>query len=696
MKKIFLFLYVLCTARGNLFSQNLEGKYVLVEESSNIKLKKDAKVTLLFNATGSFILKAVMPGTVIDDKGTYKINGNTVTVSFNTMELGKQAGPYSLTEGTLILPFKMMSDGKGTSTWQKEGTVDANKKISNANSTQIIDKTLAFLSSSFENWQAVIDKKAKEEAAKNGYTLANTYYAIGVALKIKEHNKEALYAMANAAKLQNNNGLYLNNVAMLLMELGKYGDAVDLLNTVLKDFPTLAPAYGNLAVAYVALNDLPKALVAVNKAIANNPACGSCLYTKAIIEQGNGEKEKATKSFEQAFENGYGGTGKQIAKRNAKNENKAAKPAPQKNTKPAAKNTQLSKSEKVAIWEGTYQAEYLRAKSGETNSEASTQFGSGVATTILNLQTLACVKSFSMSISKLGNINGNAEVMYVYQGKANGPVTSLATAPMVAINGGFGAVLKDGFQIRNWQFTGEVDENGNVTIGAGLPNEKLDLYNVGKWQKITPWSPLKPDAAGAAMKGPFHFTLSEGKDGKHFVQVNDYLPLDDKLIKQVHYQMLLVKSADAITPDCQALAQAPQTNQCPATESIKTKIAVSPGGKVNINTESSATYTKGSDGKINTSYESAVNTNIELEAGMFSAAAEIHGDNSYELSVGFGASTEKILHGFPIEFSESLNLIYDSKCGWGVKGIAAAKAKMGTSANTSGAIEGVIFFNKGL
>lgn len=710
MKKPILIFVIVLFISCRLTAQSLSGKYTLTKESDGQQPKSGAIISITFNPNGSFSFKATMPGTVVTDKGTYKIIGNNITVSFVEMEQGKQTGPYSLEDGMLTLPFKMLKNVKGSSTWQKEGTVAKNNTIPASSTSDIINKTITFLSSPSASWQAAIDKKVNADASKNGSLLAANYYSIGIALKLKGYNKEAAYAMAKAALLQTNNGLYENNLAMLLIELERYGDAIALLNNVIKGFPKLAPAYGNLAIAYIKINDLPNAITAVNRAIINHPTCGSFLYTRGIIEEKKGEKEKAIKSFEQAFENGYGGTGKQIAKRNAKSGNKPTSPASQKNSQPAAKNTQLSKSEKIAIWEGNYQASYLKARSGETNSEANTQFGTGVATTIINLQTLACVKSFSMNISKHGTISGNAEIMYVYQGKANGPVASLASAPLVAINGGFGAVLKDGFQLRNWQFTGEVDENGKVTIAASLPSEKLDLYNVGTWQKITPWSPLKPDAAGAAMKGPFHFTLTEGKEGKHFVQVDDYLPLQDKLIKQVHYQMLLVKSNNKITPDCQALAQAPEANECPATESIKTKIALSPGGKtkigeikkvdigatVNISTEASTTYTKGNDGKVNASYENAVNTNVEIEAGMVTAAAEFHGDNSYELSIGLGVSSEKILPGFPIEFSESLNLIYDSKCGFGIKGVAAVKGKMGAEANTSAAIEGVIFLKKGL
>ncbi|MCI4398773.1 MAG: hypothetical protein JHC34_08030 [Acidobacteria bacterium] len=72
--------------------------------------------------------------------------------------------------------------------------------------------------------------------------------------------------------------------------------------------------------------------------------------------------------------------------------------------------------------------------------------------TNINLQTLACAKEFSMDISSTGSINGH----------------------------------------------GKVDPDGNVEI-RGIPEQQLDLINVGKVQKINTWSPLPPDGPGAAI-----------------------------------------------------------------------------------------------------------------------------------------------------------------------------------------------------
>ena len=326
--------------------------------------------------------------------------------------------------------------------------------------------------------------------------------------------------------------------------------------------------------------------------------------------------------------------------------------------------------------------------------EANTQFGKDMYQTNINLVTIACVKSFSMDISKRGNISGTGEIMYVYRGGATNPVAGMTPGVMAAQYGGFKTNLKDGAQIRGWSFSGTIDEEGNIEIN-GLPSEKLDLFNTGEWQKITPWSPLKPDAAGAAMKGPFHLKMTEGKDGKHFAQVNDYLALNDKLIKKVHYQTLIVKTNEDIKPNCSAPGAAPEAADCPASEFIKTKVALTQADHVTV--ETSKTFTKAADGTVQAQTDNAVNVSGDFSKGLFTSSIEFHSDNSYECTVGIGISPESFIKGVPVGLSEKLELIYDSKCGWGVKASAAAKAKLGpTGAEASTSVEGVIFFNKGL
>jgi len=255
------------------------------------------------------------------------------------------------------------------------------------------------------------------------------------------------------------------------------------------------------------------------------------------------------------------------------------------------------------------------------------------------------------------------------------------------MHGGFGTNLKDGFQLRDWSFTGTVDKEGNVEI-SGMPSGELDLYNVGKWQKIKTWSPFPPDAAGAAMKGPFHMKIVNDEKMGPVIKVDQWLELGDKLIRRVHYRAYIYRTDTDVTPDCKTLGDDPVA-KCPATEFIKTKVAFNPRESISI--EQSTTYAPGQEAQ----QEMAVNVVAEHEMGPVTAEAEFHQDGSYEFSIGVGVDTESLTHGGPFKLSEKLALVYDSKCGWGVKASAGAELE-GLGTKTGVSVEGVIFFNKGL
>lgn len=694
MKKIFFLLSLLTIINCNLIAQSLSGNFILTKESDGQQPKSGAVISINFKPNGTFNLIAKMPGTVVTDKGTYKINGNNITISFTEMEQGKQSGPYSLEEGTLILPFKILKNVKGSSTWQQEGTTASNKKISTSPVIDIIAKWEGYAKGKIKNY-SVIDNFAIATSKKIKNDLARGYYTQGIMLFFKKYYMEALYAFAKASQLQSNNVLYLNNLSMLLMNMEKYGDAIPLLEEITKASPTIASPWGNIATAYFFTGNLPAADNAISKAINIDPECGGYYYTKGVIEKKKGNVAKAQQNFDKAWENGYAGKGREGSSSKNTNANiNKSKQQPTAKPVPATKKTPgQTRSEKLAMWEGHYEAEIISAKSGETAAEANTQFGKDMYQTNINLITIACVKKFSMDISKLGNIAGTGEIMYVYRGGAMNPVANISGLA-TAYGGGFKTNLKNGFQLRNWSFTGTIDEDGNIEIN-GLPSEKLDLYNTGEWQKITPWSPLKPNAAGAAMKGPFHLKMTEGKDGKHFTQVNDYLALNDKLIKKVHYQTLIIKTNADILPDCQVPATAPDANDCPASEFIKTKVALTQNDHITV--ESSKTFTKGADGNVKVESENAVNVSSDFSAGMATGSVEFHTDGSFECAVGIGLSSPDFnFKGAELKVSEKLELIYDSKCGFGIKASAAGKANIKHIAEGSVSVEGVIFLKKGL
>ena len=93
MKKIIWgcsFLLVLLS--GSLFAQSIKGKYHFIADSDGKKANAKAIITINF-ADNTFKLKAVQPGSVVEDEGTYQISGSTITVSFKEMEQGKKKGP---------------------------------------------------------------------------------------------------------------------------------------------------------------------------------------------------------------------------------------------------------------------------------------------------------------------------------------------------------------------------------------------------------------------------------------------------------------------------------------------------------------------------------------------------------------------------------------------------------------------------
>jgi len=669
-------------------AQTLNGTYRFVKDSDGKSARSGADITITFS-NGTFKFKAVQPGETVEDAGTWKATGVTMTITFKEMAQGKQTGTWSLNNGALVLPFKMLSDGAGSSTWQ-----DVNVAIVPQGTVmEVINRNMEGVKK-ITKYTDMLDKWAKADAKKYKGGLAESYYVQATLYYFKNWRPEALYGFAKAASLAPTNAVYLNNLANMIMDYNKWPDAVILLREVTRNFPNLASPFGNLAIAQINVQNLKAADSAIRIARVLDPKNGLYCYTDGKIKEKKGDKTGAQKDFEDAWNLGYAGSGREGGKSAAAKNANANANKNNKNPTPVKPNPQKTKGEqerdKIAQWEGHYEANVVSARSGETAQEANTTFGKDMASTTLNLKTLACAKEFSMDISKSGMISGNGKILYVYQGSAGGPVTGLSPAAITAMNGGYGANLKDGFQMRDWSFNGTVDADGNVEIN-GMPTEQMDLLNVGKWQKIKPWSAFPPDAPGAAMKGPFHMKIINDAKLGPVIKVDQFLELGDKLIRKVHYRAYIFRTDADVTPDCQTLGADP-TPQCAASEFIKTKVAFSP--HENISVEQSTTYSKGADG-VQAQQEMAVNVVSEHEIGPVNANFEYHQDNSFEISVGVGVSTEQLLHGCPLKFSEKLDLIYDSKCGWGVKATAGAEAG-GFGTKTGASVEGVIFFNKGM
>jgi tetratricopeptide (TPR) repeat protein len=696
MKNIlFLFAVIVFTSLAEVKSQSIKGKYRFVADSDGKEASAKSIITLQF-LDNTFKLKAEQPGNIVTDEGTYQISGSKITISFKTMEQGKKTGNFSFQNGTLTLPFKMLNNIAGSSTWLSTSIVSPNTSTKK----QVIDNALAGSVTKAKLYKEVDNRASKSAATLKG-GLAEAYYIQAMMYYFRNLKWESLYGFAKASQLQETNGLYLNNFSNLLLELGRIYDAKVLTEELTKKFPNLASPWANQAYIYLKLGIAKEAEEAIQKAIQLAPDNGLYYYTAAKIAEERGNKKEAENLTNKAWQLGYAGNGREASAANTNTNANNASPVKSNNVNPNNKNATKPTAAKkpptgykLVDWQGNYRAKNISARSGENATDANTKFGAGMATTIINLQTLACVKNFSMQISASGNITGSGEIMYVYQGNAANAVAGMM--PSAYSYNGFSTYIKDGFQIRQWSFTGTVTDDGRVEI-HGLPSEKLDLRNVNEWQKITPWSPLPPDAAGAAMKGPFHLQLSMSDKKEPFIYIDQSLALNDKLIKKVHYTGLIVKTNENITPVCTTF-EPPAPEKCPATESIKTKIAIS--SKDYIFIDNSNTYTKGADGKMNTQSETklaspkevSTGVSVGVEAGMLSGGAEFNTDGSYEFSVGVGMDANLFGKDSPIKISEKFELIYDSKCGWGARGTVGA----GGGGIAEASVQGVIFFNKGL
>ncbi len=682
------------TSKTELKAQSIKGKYRFTADSDGKEANAKAIITLQF-LENTFKLKAEQPGNIVTDEGTYQLSGNKITITFKTMEQGKKSGNYTFQNGTLTLPFKMLNNAAGSSNWLSTAIVSSNSSTKK----KVIDNALAGSVTKAKLYKEV-DSRASKNAATLKGGLAEAYYAQAVHFYFRNYKWESLYGFAKASQLQETNALYLNNFSNLLLELGRVYDAKVLTEEITKAFPNLASPWANQAYIYLKLGIVKEADEAIQTAIRLSPDNGLYYYTAAKIAEEKGNKKEADNLQAKAWSLGYAGNEREGDANNNSNTNNAT-PTKNNNTnnnnKNATKPGEAKKPPagyKIADWQGSYHAKNISARSGENAADANTKFGEGMATTIINLQTLACVKKFSMQISAGGNITGSGEIMYVYQGGAANAVAGMM--PSAYSYNGFSTFIKDGFQIRQWNFTGTVTDDGRVEI-RGLPSEKLDLHNVNEWQKITPWSPLPPDAAGAAMKGPFHLQLYMSDKKEPFIYIDQSLALNDKLIKKVHYTGLIVKSTENIIPACTTF-EPPAPEKCPATESIKTKIAIS--SKDYILIDNSNTYTKGADGKLNKQSDTKVaspkevstGVSVGVEAGMLSGGAEFNTDGSYEFSVGVGMDASLFGKDSPVKISQKFEVIYDSKCGWGARGTVGA----GAGGIAEASVQGVIFFNKGM
>jgi len=291
------------------------GTWRLMKDSDGKTPKSGAVIELTFG-NGTFKVKAVQPGETVEDTGTFKVSGRTITLDFKTLAQGKVSGPFTVSPDTVVLPFKMLSDGSGWSMWMTPAALDAflAKVPRRPPTPETIPQLLAReqgVAEAFGNAKerAAIDQRAAVQAPKYKGGQAEAYYAIGTVYFLKGYYREAWYAFARASVLQPTNAVYLHNLAAVLQEIGSAQDARTILEWVTKNYPNLDPPWGSLGIVCLQLNDAACANAALAKARALAPENGLYDYAQGRLLASQGKTADAQSWYSKAWNKGYGGSG---------------------------------------------------------------------------------------------------------------------------------------------------------------------------------------------------------------------------------------------------------------------------------------------------------------------------------------------------------------------------------------------------
>lgn len=285
-------------------------------KDSNGKVPKSGAVVELTLNSGSFTFKAVQPGETVTDRGTYRISGRTITVEFTELDKGRQTGPFTVSSDTLVLPFPMLSEGKGWSMWMRPAALKAflDKVPSRPAAPEPMPALLARVQKVAEAFgndkeRQGIDQRARARASAYRGGEAEAYYAQGAIFFMKGYYREAWYAFARASVLRPTNAVYLHNLATTLQEIGSAADARLILEWVTKNYPNLDPPWGALGTTCLSLKDSACARTALARAQSLAPENGLYDYAMGKLLEQEGKKDKAQALYKSAWRKGYSGSG---------------------------------------------------------------------------------------------------------------------------------------------------------------------------------------------------------------------------------------------------------------------------------------------------------------------------------------------------------------------------------------------------
>jgi Flp pilus assembly protein TadD len=300
-------------------SNDPTGTWRLMKDQDG-KVPKSGAVLEITLASGKFTFKAVQPDETVTDSGSYSVKGRQITVDFKELAQGRQSGAFTRSADTLVLPFKMLSDGPGWSMWMTPAALESFlSKVPPKPAGETMPQLLARVQKVAEAFgnereRAAMAQRAKANAGRYAGGEAEAWYAQGVIFFTKGYYREAWYGFARAAVLKPTNAVYLNNLATVLQEIGSQSDARRILEWVTANYPNLDPPYGSLAIGCLALQDTACARAALQKAQALAPANGLYDYAMGRVLEQEGRKDQAQAAYRKAYSKGYSGSGKEGAR----------------------------------------------------------------------------------------------------------------------------------------------------------------------------------------------------------------------------------------------------------------------------------------------------------------------------------------------------------------------------------------------
>lgn len=107
-----------------------EGVYQFIEDQpSHYTAAEGSEILLSIAPGGMMTVTASKPGEVMTGAGSYRLQGDRISIDFPELGKSVKAGRWKLEEDILTLPLQFIGDGPGTSRWRRIRTGDGPIKV---------------------------------------------------------------------------------------------------------------------------------------------------------------------------------------------------------------------------------------------------------------------------------------------------------------------------------------------------------------------------------------------------------------------------------------------------------------------------------------------------------------------------------------------------------------------------------------